>query len=69
MDQRIAIGTGAQPGRPIHGACVVAGCWCRSTATGARTATIAPRRSIRVLRDASTSLTAIALRSVGLPVV
>ena len=72
MDQRIAIGTGGAFARPIHGACVVAACWCRSTSTGTRTtrsAIAAPRRSIRVLRDASTSLTDIALRSVGLPVV
>jgi hypothetical protein len=72
MDQRIAIGTGAAPARPIHGACVVAGCWCGSATAGSRAAgptIIAPRRSIRVLSDESTSLTAIALRSVGLPVV
>ena len=72
MDQRIAIGTGTAPGRPIHGACVVAGCWCRTTTadTGtARSTQPTPRRPIRVVRDASATLTAIALRSVGLPVV
>jgi len=69
MDQRIANGSFA---RPIHRACVVPGCWCGSTAAAARTA--AGDRSRPAGRHAglavanATSLTDIALRSVGLPV-
>jgi len=73
MDQRIAIGTGTAPARPVHGACLVAGCWCRSTTATARTAVGRAdlrRRTIRVLDGpTTTSLTDIVLRSVGLPVV
>lgn len=73
MDQRIAIGAGVVPGRPIHRACVVTGCWCGSStadARSARTATRIPdRRTFRSLESSSIGLTNIALRSVGLPVV
>ena len=74
MDQRSRIGTSAVLGRPIHGACVVPGCWCGSTTTAAsRSATVAVRssdaRTVRRLEAAATSLTNIAWRSVGLPVV
>ena len=75
MDQRSTIGTSLPLDRPIHRACVVAGCWCGSTTTaGARSAgTTSERgsasRPIRGLDADSTNLTGIAWRSVGLPVV
>jgi hypothetical protein len=75
MDQRSRIGTSVALGRPIHGACVVPGCWCGSTTTAvARSADLAAGRSpdtrtTRRFEAASTSLTDIAWRSVGLPVV
>ena len=75
MDQRSRIGTGVALSRPIHGACVVPGCWCGSTTTAvARSADPAARRSsdartVRRFEAAATSLTDIAWRSVGLPVV
>ena len=54
--------------RPIHGACVVAGCWCRTSAASDRPE---PSRRGRLEARASarrplTDL--IAWRSVGLPV-
>ncbi len=74
MDQRSTIGTSLPLDRPIHRACVVAGCWCGSTTTAdARSATTSDRglaaRPIRDLDADSTKLTGIAWRSVGLPVV
>ena len=74
MDQRTTIGTGRMLTRPIHRACVVPGCWCGSTTTaGASSSTTDHRgsggRTIRTFAARSTNLTAIALRSVGLPVV
>lgn len=72
MDQRIAIGTGPERARPIHGACLVAACWCRSTTAGARPAAGRAerrRRTIGSFEGPTTTLTDIALRSVGLPVV
>jgi len=85
MDQRSRIGTSVMLGRPIHGACVVPGCWCGSTTTadarssntssgrGSAARSSAARSSasspIRGLRSGSTNLTDIAWRCVGLPVV
>ena len=75
MDQRSRIGTGVALGRPIHRACVVPGCWCGSTTTAvARSADPAAGRSsdartVRRFEATATSLTDIAWRSVGLPVV
>jgi len=69
MDQRIN-GTGPAPERPIHRACVVAGCWCTSTTAAiARSArpSVARPSVARPIRAAD--LTNIAWRSVGLPVV
>lgn len=72
MDQRISTGANGAFARPIHRACVVAGCWCGSTAAASRTpATDRLRRSGRTADLATataTYLTDIALRSVGLPV-
>ena len=67
MDQRITVGRGIEAARPIHRACVVAGCWCGATAA----ATVADRlrsagRAIAV--GPAVNLTSVALRSVGLPV-
>ena len=75
MDQRSTIGSSGPLDGPIHRACVVPGCRCGSTITaGARSAEasrtrVAGNRTIRNLAAASADLTAIALRSVGLPVV
>ena len=75
MDQRSTIGTSLPLDRPIHRACVVAGCWCGSTTTaGARSARATSERGsasrpIRGLDTDSTNLTGIAWRFVGLPVV
>ena len=73
MDQRSTTGASLRLQRPVHRACVVRGCWCGSTtAAGTRTAgrdtgSSALRR--RLAEVAPVNLTAIALRSVGLPVV
>ena len=75
MHQRSTIGSSRSLDRPIHRACVVAGCWCGSTTTaGARSANPASERGsaarpMRSLDAGSTNLTDIAWRSVGLPVV
>jgi hypothetical protein len=74
MDQRSTIGSSMTLDRPIHRACVVAGCWCGSTNTaGARPANTSSERGsarpTRGLDAGSTNLTDIAWRSVGLPVV
>jgi hypothetical protein len=75
MDQRSTIGTSLPLDRPIHRACVVAGCWCGSTTTAdtrsARTTSErgSARRPIRGLDADSTKLTGTAWRFVGLPVV
>jgi hypothetical protein len=80
MDQRSTIGTSLPLDRPIHRACVVAGCWCGSTTTAdARSANTtsgrgsagrgSASRPIRGLDADSTNLTGIAWRFVGLPVV
>jgi hypothetical protein len=69
MDQR----TSTRLSRPVHRACVVRGCWCGSTTAaqarlgGRDSRTSAIRR--RLADAAPINLTAIALRSVGLPVV
>ena len=75
MDQRSTIGASLRLDRPIHRACVVAGCWCGSTTTaGARSVRTAfdpgpaPRQT-RGFAAGSTNLTDIAWRCVGLPVV
>ena len=67
MDQRTTIGANASRGRPIHRACVVAGCWCGSTASTGRSASVRGE-SATARRASSTVLTNIAWRSVGLPV-
>jgi hypothetical protein len=75
MDQRTRIGTSVMRARPIHGACVGPGCWCGSTTTAvARSAGRAVERpsdarTARRIEAAATSLTDIAWRCVGLPVV
>jgi len=74
MDQRSTIGRRATLLRPIHGACVVPGCWCGSTIAADRSADLTRdrgvgARAVRQTAAASTQLTVIALRSVGLPVV
>jgi hypothetical protein len=72
MHQRSTIGVSHRLQRPVHGACVVRGCWCGSTtaddtrSAGRDPATDALRR--RLADAAPGHLTAIALRSVGLPV-
>jgi hypothetical protein len=74
MDQRSPIGRSVTLARPIHGACVVSGCWCGSTTASDRSPAGARQRradsrTSRQVEAASTRLTGIALRSVGLPVV
>ena len=75
MDQRSTIGSSLDLGRPIHRACVVAGCWYGSTTTaGARSASTtfergSAARPIRGLDSDAANLTDIAWRCVGLPVV
>jgi hypothetical protein len=69
MDQRIAIGTSPTVGRPIHRAWVVPGCWCGANAARSTTADQPIIRSNAGGPAATSSLTTIALRSVGLPVV
>lgn len=75
MDQRSTIGASLPLDRPIHRACVVAGCWCGSTTTadarsaGATSERGSTSRPIRGLDPDSTNLTGIAWRFVGLPVV
>jgi hypothetical protein len=75
MDQRSTVGSRLDLERPIHRACVVAGCWCGSTTTAsARSANTTSGRGsaahqFRSLDGDTTHLTDIAWRSVGLPVV
>ena len=75
MDQRSTIGTSHPLERPIHRACVVAGCWCGSTTTAYALSASgtsergSASRPIRGLDTDSTRHTGIAWRFVGLPVV
>ena len=72
MDQRNTTAASLRLPRPVHRACVVRGCWCGSTTAadarfGGRESRAGALR--RRLTEASpVNLTAIALRSVGLPV-
>jgi hypothetical protein len=72
MDQRSPTAASLRLQRPVHRACVVRGCWCGSTtAAEARSSGRESRASAlrRRLTEASpVNLTAVALRSVGLPV-
>jgi hypothetical protein len=56
-------GAGRSLDRPVHAACVVAGCWCRTT----RSARTEPVRRARTA-VASRTIDLTAWRSVGLPV-
>ncbi len=76
MDQRSTIGTSLPLDRPIHRACVVPGCWCGSTTAAMQSRNGAAERvqDVSPIRRAaaaaaSPSLTDIAWRCVGLPVV
>jgi hypothetical protein len=73
MDQRTTFGSNGALRRPIHGACLVAGCWCRSTQATSSQAlnTRARTTATQLLRFGASGvdLTTIALRTVGLPVV
>ena len=66
MDE-VRTGPRRSPDRPIHGACVVAGCWCRTSAASDQPD---PNRRGRLTRaSARRPLTDLsAWRSVGLPV-
>jgi len=74
MDQRSTIGTSLPLDRPIHRACVVPGCWCRSTTAAIQSANgtverVSNTSPMRRVDAASPNLTDIAWRCVGLPVV
>jgi hypothetical protein len=67
---RISTGRTETAGRPIHRACVVAGCPCQpGDAIAGRAVASAPRRSGSTARVTGSTSVDVAWRTVGLPIV